>query len=167
MLLDRKYTMKQRRAMFYTSREMKTFGHEVQVQVKIARAIGDRVLKSVNQDCSFRGLELLVDETASHERRRRKHMGQLAVFMEQDRQFMENGNFTPLDVDTMAHRYGSIARKSQELAQQRAMLYQEMEKEESCFAAPNTFSTLCTKPTTVPQKLAPLKSRFAVGPSAA
>lgn len=114
--------------MFYTSKDLKSFGNDVHTQIQLARAIGDEVLRSMNPDYCFRGLEQVADETASYERRRRKHLGQLAVLMEQDRQYLEDGCFCPLDFDTMALRYGNITKQSKELARERAILYQDMQK---------------------------------------
>ena len=165
LYVDHQYSLKHRRSMFYTPTDYRTFNNELHIQVKLARAIGRQVL---NQGYSLRGLEQLADETASNARRRRKHMGQLAVFMEQDRQLIEDGNLTPVDVESMAHRYGSVTKKSQELAQQRAVLDEQEVAERESIASLLPTSSKSTK-TTVHRKpvdIAP-KSRFSVVPSAA
>ncbi|CAJ1959695.1 unnamed protein product [Cylindrotheca closterium] len=178
LYVDNKYSLKQRRDMFYTAKELKTFGNEVYTQIQLARAIGDRVVKNLNRDCCYRGLELVSDEASSLGKKRRKHMGELAVFMEQDRQFLEDRNVCPIDFDAMAHRYGNITKESKQLARERGILYQEMETQQvssSVLAAPSSSTsskTTKSSKTSVPRKpisgcpVAP-RSRHAVGPSAA
>jgi transcriptional regulator of met regulon len=171
LYVDNKYGLKRRREMFYTSKELRTFGNEVNTQIRLARAIGDRVVKNLNRDCCYRGLELVADENSAYERRRRRHMGQLAVFMEQDRQYLEDGSVCPLDFDSMAHRYGNITNESKELARERGILYEETEKVSIVTTTLKTTTPKSTK-TSVPRKpisgcpVAPNR-RCSVGPSAA
>jgi len=125
--LDMCCSMKQRQVMFLTSEDFDQFQEDVNVKAEWARSIGEKSLESTNKDDHVRGLEQFIDDDALMERKKLKFLGQLAVFMEQDRQFLEEGHFTPVDSDAMAERYGEITKHSKDLARKRAMFYQEME----------------------------------------
>ncbi|CAJ1959696.1 unnamed protein product [Cylindrotheca closterium] len=140
--------------MHRSKEEFKTFLEAVRDEASWARSLG---AKELQQTDHLRGLEMMLDNDAVMERNKHKFLGQLAVFMEQDRQFLEDGSITPKDFDSMAQRYGEITKRSKELARKRAILYQEMEKRET------KVDTRVPMPTVA---LAP-RPRRSMGPSAA
>lgn len=161
--LDFCYSTKQRREMFLTSKDFEIIREDVNIKAKWARSIGEKALRNMmHQGDHMRGLELFVDDDASMERSKRMLLGQLAVFMEQDRQFLEEGHFTPIDSETMARRYGEITKHSKDLARKRAIFYQQMEKVNA--ASPSASIETDFKART--SGLGP-RPRFSVGPSAA
>ena len=155
--LDLRFSMRARRKMFLTKEELQSFQENVYDEACWARSLG---AKALQQNDSLRGLEMLIDEEDVMERRKHKFLGQLAVFTEQDRQFLERGSSSPLDFDAMARRYGAITELSKALARKRAIFYQQMEKvsdnEDELVVADNGRIPMPTD-----------RPRFSVGPSAA
>jgi uncharacterized protein YacL (UPF0231 family) len=123
--LDVQCKMKHRQKMHRTPEEFQTVLADLYDEANWARSLAE---KELHQNDHLRGLEMLLDNDAVMERRKQKLFGHLAVFMEQDRQFLEDGSITPKDSDSMAQRYGSITKHSKNLARKRAIFYQEMEK---------------------------------------
>lgn len=154
--LDLKCSKRDRRKMYLSAEEMQAFEDDAYDEADWAQSLGEKALE--RDDC-LRGLEMMMDDEDVLERRRQKFLGHLAVFMEQDRQFFEDGCHCPIDFDSMAKRYGNITKLSKELARKRGIFYREMEKETDLVVDQGRIRM----PTT---SLEP-RPRFSVGPSAA
>mmetsp|Transcript_5604 Transcript_5604/g.13188 ORF Transcript_5604/g.13188 Transcript_5604/m.13188 type:complete len:174 (-) Transcript_5604:157-678(-) len=150
--VDLSYSMKNRQKMYLSPEELQAFLDDLYDEADWARSLGAKELQRCDH---LRGLEMLIDDEAVLERRKQKFLGQLAVFAEQDRQFVEEGSVTPNNFDSMAQRYGGITKYSKEEARKRALFYQEMEKVNKDEAELNQRIPMATRP------------RFSVGPSAA
>ncbi|KAL3937463.1 MAG: hypothetical protein SGBAC_007435 [Bacillariaceae sp.] len=155
--LDLRCSMKHRQKMYLSRKEYQTLKDEVYNEADWARSLG---AKELQENDHLRGLEMLIDEDTAKVRRKQKHLGHLAVFMEQDRQYLEVGCITPVDSESVAQRYIDITKQSKELAHKRALFYQEMEKvdrEETELDLQIAMRAASLEP----------NPRFSVGPSAA
>jgi hypothetical protein len=124
-------------------------------------------------DYCVRGLEEYFDEDRRIKKIKQRVLAHLAVFLEQDRQYLEEGLFTPGDADTLAHRYRQITRHCERDARQVALVYAKLEQR--CCNAQASDSRRPVKKSSSYPKMQPgrqgslmaRRRRISLGPSAA
>eukprot|EP00980_Cylindrotheca_fusiformis_P009013 scaffold1934_cov79-Cylindrotheca_fusiformis.AAC.2 len=132
------YSLADRKCMHYTRDEMRNFSREIrQFQIN-SKQQHQQQLRSFNMNLI--GIEAFVNPTVMEHKQRHKLQAVLAVLMEQDRQYMELGYFTPIDFDAMSKVYHHATEESQEEARERAMHHREMIRynNETCMPRANT-----------------------------
>jgi hypothetical protein len=125
MYVDKLHSLKDRQAMFYSREEMREFGEEILLHARLCKSMrnGESSCMMNTTDYCVRGLEEYFDEDRMIKKRKQRVLAHLAVFLEQDRQYLEEGLFTPEDSDTLAHRYRQITRHAEREARQGALIY--------------------------------------------
>eukprot|EP00980_Cylindrotheca_fusiformis_P031680 scaffold26784_cov113-Cylindrotheca_fusiformis.AAC.1 len=110
---------------------MDGFREDIRIQIQLADSIrfrGESAQFFDSNTYCARGLENYLDEDRLIKKRRQKLLATLAVFVEQDRQYVEEGLFSPEDFDSMAHRYHQITKQSEEDARELALCYEKLER---------------------------------------
>lgn len=105
--------------MHYTREEMRSFSAEIRQFQIASKTIGAASFKHM----SLTGIEAYVNPALMEHKRRHKLQAVLAVLMEQDRQYMELGHFTPIHFDSMSKLYHHATEESKEEAHERALQY--------------------------------------------
>ncbi|KAL3931511.1 MAG: hypothetical protein SGBAC_011272 [Bacillariaceae sp.] len=122
----------ERKDMFYTNEDMRSFKNEIwRFQELSHNAFAQQRIAAAapcNKDAntcpaSYAGMEGFL-----HPEHKMKHrlQGVLSVMMEQERQYKEDGLFTPVDFDSMSHFYHMASQESQEEAHQRALTHRKV-----------------------------------------
>jgi hypothetical protein len=158
MYVDKLHSLKDRQAMFYSREEMREFGEEILLHARLCKSMrnGESSCMMNTTDYCVRGLEEYFDEDRMIKKRKQRVLAHLAVFLEQDRQYLEEGLFTPEDSDTLAHRYRQITRHCEREARQGGLVYAKLEQRCS-----NPQASDCQA------SLMPRRRRVSLGPSAA
>lgn len=127
---DNSFSQEERKDMFYTDADMESFETETRRIAENSRdAFSQQMPSQDAPDSSSSDDVLCIASYAGMEgflfpERKQKHklQGILSVLMEQERQYREQGLFTPIDFDSMSHFYHVASQESQEEAHQRALL---------------------------------------------
>lgn len=109
------YSRKDRMVMHYTSDEMRSFTREILQYANIYSRGKDLCTLALV------GIEAFVYPTVKDRKRRHKLKAVLTVMMEQERQFMELGHYSPIDVESMSKLYHNATKESQAEAHERAV----------------------------------------------
>jgi hypothetical protein len=160
MYVDTQHSMKDRQAMFYSRKEMREFREEILLNARLCKSMpkGESSCTMNATDYCVRGLEEYFNEDRMFKKRKKRVLAQLAVFLEQERQYLEEGLFTAEDSDTMAHRYRQITRHCEREARQGGLVYAKLEQR--C-CNPQESDSRCQA------SLMPRRRRVSLGPSAA
>ncbi|CAJ1945886.1 unnamed protein product [Cylindrotheca closterium] len=128
---DDSFSQAERNQMHYTREDFSSFTGAVLQYIDSVRRIEHQSSQPYSSTLLSTGLEGFL-----HPEHKMKHrlQGVLAVLMEQDRQYMEQGLFTPVDFDSMSHVYHIACQESQQEAHQRALLTEQKLKSEAFFA---------------------------------
>ncbi|CAJ1945887.1 unnamed protein product [Cylindrotheca closterium] len=115
---DDSYSQEERKQMYYTREEMRSFIGAIRRYLQRVQRIESRSSRTYSSPLMATGLEGFL-----HPEHKKKHrlQGVLAVLMEQERQYKEQGLFTPVDFDSMSHSYHLASQESQDEAHQRAL----------------------------------------------
>ena len=116
---DDSYSQEDRNRMHFSREDFRSFTGEIRQYIDSVRRIERQLSKPYSSTLLATGLEGFL-----HPVHKMKHrlQGVLAVMMEQDRQYMEEGLFTPVDFDSMSHVYHMASQESQNEAHQRALM---------------------------------------------
>ncbi|CAJ1945889.1 unnamed protein product [Cylindrotheca closterium] len=116
---DDSYSQEERNQMHYTRDEMRSFAGAILQYIESIRCVESQSsITDSSSPFTATGLEGFL-----HPEHKKKHrlQGVLSVLMEQERQYKEQGLFTPVDFDSMSHSYHMASQESQEEAHQRAL----------------------------------------------
>lgn len=140
--VEQTFSDEEREEMFYTDEDVRSFRNEIWNFQELCRDGFSQQRSSApasaqeedddddddndTSPTSYNGLEGFL-----HPERKMKHrlQGVLSVLMEQERQFREQGLFTPVDFDSMSHFYHMASKESQEEAHQRALTHRKVVSE--------------------------------------
>lgn len=169
--IDSSHSLQDRKPMFYSIDEMIGFEEEIVMSSRVCKSMRISEVESKANVC-VRGLEDYFDEDRMIKKRKQRVLASLAVFLEQDRQFLEEGLFTPADSHTLAHRYRQITRQSAEAAHKTALIYEQSERSYYPIAPESGASSYPVKksasfPKTRQVCSLPRRRRVSLGPSAA
>ena len=137
MFEDDSFSEEERKDMFYTNEDMRSFETEIWRFKELSEKAFSQQMSSPPSatpdddddhadTCPasyYSGLEGIL-----HREHKMKHrlQGVLSVLMEQLRQYKEQGLFTPVDFDSMSHFYHMASKESQEEAHQRALTHRKV-----------------------------------------
>eukprot|EP00526_Cylindrotheca_closterium_P023335 CAMPEP_0113624308 /NCGR_PEP_ID=MMETSP0017_2-20120614/12527_1 /TAXON_ID=2856 /ORGANISM="Cylindrotheca closterium" /LENGTH=166 /DNA_ID=CAMNT_0000534327 /DNA_START=91 /DNA_END=591 /DNA_ORIENTATION=- /assembly_acc=CAM_ASM_000147 len=130
---DDSFSEEERKDMFYTNEDMRSFKTEIWRFQELSQDAFSQQISSPPSapdadtcPASYTGMEGFL-----HPERKMKHrlQGVLSVLMEQERQYKEQGLWTPVDFDSMSHSYHMASQESQEEAHQRALIQRKVVSE--------------------------------------
>ncbi|CAJ1945885.1 unnamed protein product [Cylindrotheca closterium] len=131
--VDHSVTEEERNDMFYTDEDMRSFKTEIwRFQELAENSFSQQMMSSPTASAAdadtwcpacYSGLEGFLNP--EHKMKHRLQ-GVLSVLMEQDRQYKEQGLFTPVDFESMSHSYHMASKESQEEAHQRALTHRKV-----------------------------------------
>ncbi|CAJ1945888.1 unnamed protein product [Cylindrotheca closterium] len=115
---DDSHSQAERNQMHYTREEIQSFAGATLQCIDSIRRLESQSSQTNSSPIMVTGLEGFL-----HPEHKKKHrlQGVLAVLMEQERQYKEQGLFTPVDFDSMSHSYHMASQESHEEAHQRAL----------------------------------------------